>query len=88
MSSKKGQETFKVGDMVWTKVGGYPYWPGQVMNPETAPEKAKRTFRKGKVLVSFFGDNTHGCYNHAQLSNFEKHVAKYRHGVGAKGVRF
>lgn len=89
MSPKKEQVKYTVGDMVWTKVGGFPYWPGQVMDPQTAPEMAKRTLKKGKVLVSFFGDNTHGCYNPMQLSSFDKHVHKYRKGVGAtsKSVR-
>ena len=86
MAPKREQDAYNVGDLVWTKVGGFPYWPGQVMDPETAPEKVKRTKQKGKVLVSFFGDNTHGYYSPAVLSRFEKNVNKFRHGVGA-GVR-
>lgn len=89
MAPKQDREAFTVGDLVWTKVGSYPFWPGQVMDPEKAPEKVKRTYKKGRLLVSFFGDNTHGCYMPAQLRNFEKHVQRYRQGVdaSAKAVR-
>lgn len=82
MAPKRDQEMYKVGDLVWIKVGGFPYWPGQVMDPETAPDSVKRTKVKGKVLVNFFGDNTHRFCIPAQLSRFEEKVNKYRHGVG------
>lgn len=29
---------FKIGDIVWAKLDGYPYWPGIVCNDPTSKE--------------------------------------------------
>jgi PWWP domain len=38
---------FKIGDIVWTKVSGYPDWPCVISD-----------ITDNKILVYFFGDRT------------------------------
>ncbi|KAK9811403.1 hypothetical protein WJX72_003341 [[Myrmecia] bisecta] len=66
-----------VGDLVWARVAGHPWWPGQVMNPKQAPAKVVAQGQKaravGAKLVSFFGDNSYGYYTAELLADFEEH---------------
>lgn len=29
-SDNKDSEQFQIGDIVWAKVSGFPWWPGQI----------------------------------------------------------
>ncbi len=57
--SKDGPEHFEPGDLVWAKVHGFPWWPGQMMPEALADERHLKARRRGN-LVSFFGDNSFG----------------------------
>ncbi|XP_052175364.1 PWWP domain-containing protein 5-like [Diospyros lotus] len=53
---KVGQ--FQVSDLVWGKVRGHPWWPGQIFDPSDSSEKAARYWKKDSFLVAYFGDQT------------------------------
>lgn len=44
-------QSIKIGDIVWAKVKGYPWWPGMVA--DIIEEKFKQS-----ILVNFIGDNS------------------------------
>ncbi|KAL0039615.1 hypothetical protein WJX77_003445 [Trebouxia sp. C0004] len=53
----------KVGDLVWVRVQGHPWWPGQVMDPKKATnDKVKRDRKPDHTLISFFGDDSYGWF--------------------------
>jgi PWWP domain len=56
--------SYKVGDLVWCKIGTYPDWPGQVMDPKTAVRRVQEGSKPNTTLVCFFGDNSHAWVNH------------------------
>ncbi|DBA81296.1 TPA: hypothetical protein ACH3X2_14274 [Trebouxia sp. C0005] len=53
----------KIGDLVWVRVQGHPWWPGQVMDPKKATnDKVKRDRKPDHTLISFFGDDSYGWF--------------------------
>lgn len=46
-----------IGQLVWAKIPGIPWWPGQVMDLRDALEEVQVKARPGYHLISFFGDN-------------------------------
>ena len=60
-----------VGDLVWCLVRGYPRWPGQVMDPETALKAVRNKGKAGQTLVSFFGDSSYGWFKNRDIESFE-----------------
>lgn len=62
-------EDFKVGDLVWAKVKGFPYWPARVANK--AVEKELKEFRREEgIAVLFFG--TELTYDLVPISRLER----------------
>ncbi|KAK9108086.1 hypothetical protein Syun_024097 [Stephania yunnanensis] len=62
---------YSVGDFVWGKVKGRPWWPGRIYDPSEASESVARYHRKDGVLVAFFGDDTFSwCSPPSQLKPF------------------
>ena len=59
-SNTDAGSTTAVGDIVWARVRGLPWWPGQVMDPATAQPAALKGRKPDSLLVSFFGDGSHG----------------------------
>ncbi|KAK2646053.1 hypothetical protein Ddye_021248 [Dipteronia dyeriana] len=64
---------YEVGDMVWGKVRSHPWWPGQIFNEAFALPCARNGKREGRLLVSFFGDNSYWWLNPIELIPFEIH---------------
>ncbi|XP_077225204.1 PWWP domain-containing protein 1-like [Tasmannia lanceolata] len=62
---------FEPGEMVWGKVKSHPWWPGHVFNEAFATSSVRRTKHEGHVLVAFFGDNSYGWFDPAELIPFE-----------------
>ncbi|AAF64539.1 hypothetical protein [Arabidopsis thaliana] len=73
-NSKALSYGFEVGDMVWGKVKSHPWWPGQIFNEAFASPSVRRVKKMGYVLVAFFGDNSYGWFDPAELIPFEPHV--------------
>lgn len=58
-SSKPAPPTaadFNVGDVVLTKVKGYPEWPGKIVEPSSSPENIQRLKAGRPILVRFYPD--------------------------------
>ncbi|XP_074560116.1 PWWP domain-containing protein 1-like [Curcuma longa] len=64
---------FEVGDMVWGKVKSHPWWPGQIFSEAFALSSVRRTKRDRHLLVAFFGDNSYGWFDPAELIAFDPH---------------
>uniref|UniRef100_A0A1B6CNC1 PWWP domain-containing protein n=1 Tax=Clastoptera arizonana TaxID=38151 RepID=A0A1B6CNC1_9HEMI len=62
-------EAYKIGDLVWAKMKGFPPWPGKVSNP---PKELKRsTTKKGAIhCIFFFGSNNYGWIEETGLKPY------------------
>ncbi|PWA88591.1 PWWP-like protein [Artemisia annua] len=49
---------FAVSDLVWGKVRSHPWWPGQIVDPSDASQKAMKYYKKDRYLVAYFGDHS------------------------------
>jgi len=58
-------ENFNVGEVVWAKIRGYPWWPGYIRGIEDDNKEKK-------FIVQFIGDNTFSNIPKKQLAKFEK----------------
>ncbi|KAM1749578.1 hypothetical protein ACFX12_010423 [Malus domestica] len=76
---------FEVGDMVWGKVKSHPWWPGHIFNEALATSQVRRTRREGYVLVAFFGDNSYGWFDPAELIPFDPHYAEKSRQTSHRG---
>ncbi|KAM2612991.1 hypothetical protein TB2_032883 [Malus domestica] len=76
---------FEVGDMVWGKVKSHPWWPGHIYNEALATSQVRRTRREGHVLVAFFGDNSYGWFDPAELIPFDPHYAEKSRQTNHRG---
>lgn len=59
INASKGDDVFNIGDLVWVKIPGYPYWPGMVtMDPiEKIHTKIAGTYKAQHVYhVQYFGE--------------------------------
>ncbi|KAL5012099.1 hypothetical protein ScPMuIL_010650 [Solemya velum] len=50
-------DKFKVGDLVWAKMKGFPAWPGRVIQPKA--EVKKPSNKKNSRFVFFFGSENY-----------------------------
>ncbi|GMH10097.1 hypothetical protein Nepgr_011938 [Nepenthes gracilis] len=66
---------FGVSDLVWGKVRGHPWWPGQIFGPWDASESAKKYFRPNSYLVAYFGDQTFAWNEEIKLKPFWPHFS-------------
>lgn len=62
--------SFNVGEIIWAKIRGYPWWPAMITGTEDDN-------REKKYAVSFIGDNTHSSLAKKCLEKFEKGLKMY-----------
>lgn len=67
---------FCVSDLVWGKVRGHPWWPGQIFGPSAASEKAKKHFKKDSYLIAYFGDQTFAWNDGSKIKPFQMHFSQ------------
>lgn len=61
-------DTFKIGDLVWAKMKGFPPWPGRVSDP---PKDSKRTPKKGtSQWIFFFGSKNFGWIENSNIKPY------------------
>ncbi|KAK9818809.1 hypothetical protein WJX74_003170 [Apatococcus lobatus] len=78
----------RVGDLVWAVVRGYPNWPGQVMDPKTAPARVLDSKKAGDtILVSFFADSSYGWFPDINLHEFEARYEDYKNQKANKSAK-
>ncbi|KAI9121937.1 hypothetical protein K1719_006626 [Acacia pycnantha] len=56
--SVSSQLNLHVSDLVWGKVRGHPWWPGQIFDPSAASENAKKHLKIDSYLIPYFGVQT------------------------------
>ncbi|RRT43379.1 hypothetical protein B296_00056465 [Ensete ventricosum] len=81
-----GEIAFAVGDLVWGKTKGQPWWPALVSDPSRAlddPEKAHR--RDVSFLVTCFGSGAFAWCEPAQLKPFVEEFRRMARQSSSKG---
>uniref|UniRef100_A0A1B6GI18 Cytokine-like nuclear factor N-PAC n=1 Tax=Cuerna arida TaxID=1464854 RepID=A0A1B6GI18_9HEMI len=64
-------DMYKVGDLVWAKMKGFPPWPGRVSNP---PKDLKRpASKKASHCIYFFGSENYGWIEESNLKPYEQY---------------
>ncbi|KAJ4898318.1 Tudor/PWWP/MBT superfamily protein [Raphanus sativus] len=63
-------------DLVWAKVRSHPWWPGQVFDASAATDKAKKHFKKGSFLVTYFGDCSFAWNDASKVKPFRHHFSQ------------
>ncbi|KAH7847380.1 hypothetical protein Vadar_025441 [Vaccinium darrowii] len=68
------EHEYFVGDFVWGKIKGYPWWPGQIYDPSDASEYARKYNRsqRERLLVAYFGDRSFSWCHPSQLKPFDE----------------
>ncbi|XP_010558277.1 PREDICTED: uncharacterized protein LOC104826984 [Tarenaya hassleriana] len=88
--SEDAKPNFSDSDLVWAKVRSHPWWPGQKFDASDASEKAKKYFKKGTSLVTYFGDHTFAWNDPSRIKPFHQHfsqlekqsnLAEFRHAI-------
>ena len=66
---------YDIGDVVWSKIGHYPYWPSVIsFAPKTEMFErrlTKKNTNKQQYHVHFLADTTHGWVNADKVRRFE-----------------
>ncbi|CAJ1968465.1 unnamed protein product [Sphenostylis stenocarpa] len=65
-----------LSDLVWGKVTGHPWWPGQIFDASAASDKAKRHLKKDCYLVAYFGDQTFAWTDVSMIKPFLAHFSQ------------
>ncbi|XP_058187608.1 PWWP domain-containing protein 3-like [Rhododendron vialii] len=63
------EHEYFVGDLVWGKIRGYPWWPGQIYHPSDASERATMYNQRERLLVAYFDGSFSWC-RRSQLKPF------------------
>ena len=63
-------ENFNVGEIIWAKIRGYPWWPATITG--TKDDSREKIYR-----VSFIGDKTFANLPKKFLAKFEKEYKTY-----------
>ncbi|KAG4996145.1 hypothetical protein JHK85_027584 [Glycine max] len=74
--SVSSEMNFRVSDLVWGKVTGHPWWPGQIFDASAASAKAKRHLKEGCHLVAYFGDQTFAWNDVSMIKPFQMHFSQ------------
>jgi len=67
---------YRVSDLVWGKVRGHSWWPGQIYDPSVASVKAKRHRKGNCYLIAYFGDQTFAWNDVSMIKPFHKHFTE------------
>ncbi|XP_057425707.1 PWWP domain-containing protein 5 [Lotus japonicus] len=70
------EPNYRVSDLVWGKVKGHPWWPGQIFDHSAASEKAKRHFKEDCYLIAYFGDQTFSWNDVSTIKPFQMHFSQ------------
>ncbi|KAL8217006.1 hypothetical protein R6Q57_023843 [Mikania cordata] len=76
INNEEKDSEFKVTDIVWAKVKDYPWWPGQIFDPSSSTDVAKKYSNKKGLLVGYFGDQTFAWNKASKIKPFRKNFCK------------
>ncbi|EPS67506.1 hypothetical protein M569_07269, partial [Genlisea aurea] len=74
VSENEGE--FFVSDLVWGKVKGHPWWPGQIFVPSAASDRARKHFKRDSYLIAYFGDQSFAWNEASRIRHFLKHFSE------------
>ncbi|CAA0829759.1 Tudor/PWWP/MBT superfamily protein [Striga hermonthica] len=74
ITEKEGE--YYVSDLVWGKVRGHPWWPGQIFLPTAASDKAKTYYKKPSYLVAYFGDQSFAWNEGSNIKPFHMYFSQ------------
>ncbi|CAI9098078.1 OLC1v1034657C1 [Oldenlandia corymbosa var. corymbosa] len=69
---------FYVSDLVWGKVRSHPWWPGQIIEPSAASERAMKHLKKDSYLIAYFGDQTFAWNEASKLKPFRMYFSEMK----------
>lgn len=72
------ESEFYASDLVWGKVRSHPWWPGQIIEPLAASEKAMKYFKKDSYLIAYFGDQTFAWNEASKIQPFRMYFAQMK----------
>lgn len=61
---------FAIGDYIWAKVKGYPFWPARIVDDSQLPPSARKI--KNAHCVYFYGSNNYACVTEDLIRNYEE----------------
>lgn len=66
---------FKIGEIVWTKLRGHPWWPSRIEDEETIPKNVlQQKPRNGNSIpVMFFGSRDYAWVGNESIKSFNDH---------------
>ena len=71
-------ENFAVGEIIWAKIRGHPWWPGLVkLNPKYQITGVDDDSKEKKYLINFIGDNSHATLPKPKLAKFMSNYKTY-----------
>ncbi|XP_073298007.1 PWWP domain-containing protein 5-like [Primulina huaijiensis] len=74
VTEKEGE--YNVSDLVWGKVRSHPWWPGQILPPSAASDKAMKHFKIDTYLIAYFGDQTFAWNEVSKMKPFRTHFSE------------
>ncbi|CAK0786337.1 hypothetical protein CVIRNUC_009550 [Coccomyxa viridis] len=81
-------QRWKEGDLVFVRITGYPWWPGQVMAEDRVSSKFMALKKAGTFPVNFFGDNEFGWSPSEDMISLPDHFVIMSKPKGAKHKNF
>ncbi|CAL5207213.1 unnamed protein product [Lathyrus oleraceus] len=79
---------YRVSDLVWGKVRGHPWWPGQIYDPSIASEMAKSYWEENCYLIAYFGGQKFAWNEVSMIKPFHKHFSEMAKQTGCESFRF
>ncbi|ORX51496.1 Tudor/PWWP/MBT [Piromyces finnis] len=66
---------FKVGEIVWTKLRGHPWWPSRIEDEETIPKNvlSQKPRNGNSIPVMFFGSRDYAWVSNEAIKSYEEH---------------
>ncbi|GER57308.1 Tudor/PWWP/MBT superfamily protein [Striga asiatica] len=74
ITEKEGE--YYVSDLVWGKVRGHPWWPGQIFLSTAASDKAKIYYKKPSYLIAYFGDQSFAWNEGSNIKPFHMYFSQ------------
>lgn len=74
---KEDSESIKKGDIVWAKVKGFPWWPGEVKRITQSTLGNNDDEKEKQVTINFIGHNSHVKLPLSKVENFENKYDQY-----------
>ncbi|XP_058746933.1 PWWP domain-containing protein 2-like [Vicia villosa] len=79
---------FRVSDLVWGKVSGHPWWPGQIYDPSVASETVKSYWEEDCYLIAYFGSQKFAWNEVSTIKPFYKHFSEMAKQTDCESFRF